>query len=124
MELRVKPLAPNQSLSASSLFVCVFQQQWRLSLLLAYFTVLSVHPPSPRPPPPPPSTKQRKSAPRDSYTNSSDTKDQEVERKGGRGYLEPNSPMMQPMRALTLPLRHLLFGTKCKIYHFSRTVQF
>ena len=51
MELRVKPLAPNKSLLASSLFVCVFQQQWRLSLLLAYFTVLSVHPPSPPPPP-------------------------------------------------------------------------
>ena len=32
--------------------------------------------PPPHPPPPPPSTKQRKSAPRDSYTNSSDTKDE------------------------------------------------
>ena len=121
MELRVKPLAPNQSLSASSLFFLCFSTIVEVKLLLAYFTVLSVHPP---PPHPLPFTKQGKSAPSDSYTNSSDTKDQEVERKGGRGYLEPNSPMMQPMRALTLPLRHLFFGTKCKIYHFFRTVQF
>ena len=119
MELRVKPLAPNQSLSASSLFFLCFSTIVEVKLLLAYFTVLSVHPP---PPHPLPFTKQGKSAPSDSYTNSSDTKDQEVERKGGRGYLEPNSPMMQPMRALTLPLRHLFFGTKCKIYHFFLTV--
>ena len=121
MELRVKPLAPNQSLSASSLFFLCFSTivEVKFAFSLLYSPLRTSPPPHPLP-----STKQRKSAPSDSYTNSSDTKDQEVERKGGRGYLEPNSPMMQPMRALTLPLRHLFFGTKCKIYHFFRTVQF
>ena len=121
MELRVKPLAPNQSLSASSLFFLCFSTivEVKFAFSLLYSPLRTSPPPHPLP-----FTKQGKSAPSDSYTNSSDTKDQEVERKGGRGYLEPNSPMMQPMRALTLPLRHLLFGTKCKIYHFSRTVQF
>ena len=45
---------------------------------------------------PRPFAKQRKSAPSESYTNSSDKKDQKFKRKGNRGYLEPNSPMVQP----------------------------
>ena len=93
MELRVKPLAPNQSLSASSLFFLCFSTivEVKFAFSLLYSPLRTSPPPHPLP-----STKQRKSEPSDSYTNSSDTKDQEVERKGGRGYLEPNSPMMQP----------------------------
>ena len=85
-------LAPKQSLSPSFFaFFLVFNHSRSYVCFWLTLQSTSYIPPShPRP-----FTKQRKSAPSESYTNSSDKKDQKFKRKGNRGYLEPNSPMVQ-----------------------------
>ena len=71
---------------------------------------------------PRPFTKQRKSAPSESYTNSSDKKDQKFKRKGNRGYLEPNSPMVQPNERTNATFETFAFCDNIQNLSFLRAV--
>lgn len=112
-------LAPKQSLSPSFfVFFLVFNHSRTYVCFWLTLQSTSYIPPShPRP-----FTKQRKSAPSESYTNSSDKKDQKFKRKGNRGYLEPNSPMVQPNERTNATFETFAFCDNIQNLSFLRAV--